>query len=43
MTFKLQPNGTYHTDKTTLKCDKEFDKKGVGARREKEKRGEENE
>ena len=28
-----------HTDKTTLKCDKEFDGKGVGAQREKEKRG----
>ena len=27
------------TDKTTLKCDKEFDGKGVGAQREKEKRG----
>jgi len=28
-----------YTDKTTLKCDKEFDGKGVGAGREKEKRG----
>jgi len=28
-----------YTDKTTLKCDKEFDGKGAGARREKEKRG----
>ena len=28
-----------YTDKTTLKCDKEFDGKGVGAQREKEKRG----
>ena len=28
-----------YTDKTTLKCDKEFDGKGFGAQREKEKRG----
>ena len=28
-----------YTDKTTLKCDKEFDGKGAGARSEKEKRG----
>ena len=28
-----------NTDKTTLKCDKEFDGKRAGARREKEKRG----
>ena len=31
--------GKGNTDKTTLKCDKEFDGKGVGAQREKEKRG----
>jgi len=38
--FAQHKNSTHmNTDKTTLKCDKEFGGKGAGARREKEKRG----
>ena len=35
--LKMTPK-TICTDKTTLKCDKEFDGKGGGAQKEKEKR-----
>ena len=36
---KIEATIYTYTDKTTLKCDKEFDGKGAGDRRVKEKRG----